>query len=86
MQVLKPRAIKRCRLCVCGHLALHNPAYVMPSLRKFLIQLLTELEYLTVMGNREDCTRLLTLLVSTTQRLLKPYTLPMLLTSTGFAV
>jgi len=32
-----------------GRLALHNPAYVMPSLRKALIQLLTELEYSTVM-------------------------------------
>lgn len=31
-----------------GRLALHNPAYVMPSLRKSLIQLLTELEYSTV--------------------------------------
>ena len=32
-----------------GRLAKHNPAYVMPSLRKALIQLLTELEYATVM-------------------------------------
>lgn len=32
-----------------GRLAKHNPAYVMPSLRKALIQLLTELEYSTVM-------------------------------------
>jgi len=31
-----------------GRLARHNPAYVMPSLRKALIQLLTELEYSTV--------------------------------------
>jgi FKBP12-rapamycin complex-associated protein len=31
-----------------GRLATHNPAYVMPSLRKSLIQLLTELEYSTV--------------------------------------
>lgn len=31
-----------------GRLATHNPAYVMPSLRKALIQLLTELEYSTV--------------------------------------
>ncbi|KAN0137000.1 atypical/PIKK/FRAP protein kinase [Lactarius tabidus] len=61
-----------------GRLALHNPAYVMPSLRKSLIQLLTELEYSTVTRNREDCTRLLTLLVSATQRLIKPYALPML--------
>lgn len=67
----------------------------MPSLRKALIQLLTELEYSTVTyvawlssltvslnppnrRNREDCTRLLTLLVSATQRLIKPYALPIL--------
>ncbi|TFK75010.1 phosphatidylinositol 3-kinase [Pluteus cervinus] len=61
-----------------GRLAKHNPAYVMPSLRKALIQLLTELEYSTVMRNREECTRLLTLLVSATQRLIRPYALPML--------
>lgn len=81
-----------------GRLAKHNPAYVMPSLRKALIQLMTELEYSTVMyvsilprvmfcakmniyrRNREECTRLLTLLVSATQRLIKPYALPMMLT------
>lgn len=34
---------------IIGRLANHNPAYVMPSLRKALIQLLTELEYSTVM-------------------------------------
>lgn len=61
-----------------GRLAKHNPAYVMPSLRKARIQLLTELEYSTVLRNREECTRLLTLLVSATQRLIKPYALPML--------
>lgn len=33
---------------IIGRLAKHNPAYVMPSLRKALIQLLTELEYSTV--------------------------------------
>jgi FKBP12-rapamycin complex-associated protein len=80
-----------------GRLAKHNPAYVMPSLRKALIQLLTELEYSTVAyvfislclsynpvlrdpfrRSREECTRLLTLLVGATQRLIKPYGLPML--------
>ncbi|KAJ8079507.1 phosphatidylinositol kinase- protein kinase tor1 [Marasmius tenuissimus] len=61
-----------------GRLAKHNPAYVMPSLRKSLIQLLTELEYSTVRRSREECTRLLTLLVSATQRIIKPYAIPML--------
>ncbi|KAI0046207.1 atypical/PIKK/FRAP protein kinase [Auriscalpium vulgare] len=65
-------------VALIGRLAMHNPAYVMPSLRKALIQLLTELEYSTVMRGREECTRLLTLLVSATQRLIKPYALPML--------
>ncbi len=32
---------------IIGRLAVHNPAYVMPSLRKALIQLITELEYST---------------------------------------
>lgn len=32
-----------------GRLAGHNPAYVMPNLRKTLIQLMTELEYSSVM-------------------------------------
>ncbi len=31
-----------------GRLAMHNPAYAMPLLRKSLIQLLTELEYSSV--------------------------------------
>ncbi|KZT27933.1 phosphatidylinositol 3-kinase [Neolentinus lepideus HHB14362 ss-1] len=61
-----------------GRLAMHNPAYVMPSLRKALIQLLTELEYSTVTRSREECTRLLTLLINATQRLIKPYAVPML--------
>jgi serine/threonine-protein kinase mTOR len=81
-----------------GRLAKRNPAYTMPSIRKILIQLLTELEYSTVMyvplrhcyyynsgtyyvcirRNREECTRLLTLLVRATQHLIKPYALPML--------
>ncbi|KAJ7174943.1 phosphatidylinositol 3-kinase [Mycena crocata] len=60
-----------------GRMAKHNPAYVMPSLRKTLIQLLTELEYSTVAINREESTRLLTLLVTHTSRLIKPYALPM---------
>jgi serine/threonine-protein kinase mTOR len=36
-------------IAIIGRLAVHNPAYVMPSLRKALIQLLTELEYSSVM-------------------------------------
>ena len=38
-------AIRELTITIIGRLTLHNPAYVMPSLRKTLIQLLTELEY-----------------------------------------
>ncbi|KAG6916802.1 hypothetical protein DXG01_005325 [Tephrocybe rancida] len=61
-----------------GRLANHNPGYIMPPLRKLLIQLLTELEYSVMLHSREECTRLLMLLISATQRLIKPYALPML--------
>lgn len=33
---------------IIGRLAHHNPAHVMPSLRKTLVQLLTEMEYTKV--------------------------------------
>ncbi|KAJ6619840.1 atypical/PIKK/FRAP protein kinase [Mycena sp. CBHHK59/15] len=61
-----------------GRLSKHNPAYVVPSLRKTLIQLLTELEYSTVKRGREECTSLLTMLVNVTQNFMKPYALPIL--------
>lgn len=32
-----------------GRLAKHNPAYVMPSLRKALLQMMTELQFATTM-------------------------------------
>ena len=36
-------------ITLIGHVAMHNPEYVIPSLRKALIQLLIELEYSTIM-------------------------------------
>ena len=38
---------RRKAIDLIGRMAMHNPAYVMPSLRKALIQLLTELQYTT---------------------------------------
>jgi serine/threonine-protein kinase mTOR len=32
-------------IVIIGRLVIHNPAYIMPSLRKLLIKLLAELEY-----------------------------------------
>ena len=41
-------AIRELAISIIGRLTVHNPAYVMPSLRKTLIQLLTDLEYSVV--------------------------------------
>jgi serine/threonine-protein kinase mTOR len=50
----------------------------MPSLRKTLIQLLTELEYSTINRNKEEAARLLGLLISNAKTLVKPYVEPIL--------
>ncbi|KAL7268146.1 phosphatidylinositol kinase-related protein kinase tor1 [Rhizina undulata] len=69
-------AIREAAITIIGRLTLHNPAYVMPSLRKTLIQLLTELEYSNVARNKEESAKLLSHLVSASQKLIKPYVDP----------
>ncbi|BGP15830.1 hypothetical protein JCM10213_005686 [Rhodosporidiobolus nylandii] len=71
-------AIREVAIKIIGRLAAINPAYVMPSLRKTLIQLLTELEYSTSSRSKEEASTLLGLLVSASQRLTRPYVVPML--------
>ncbi|KAL9940634.1 hypothetical protein V8E36_000122 [Tilletia maclaganii] len=63
---------------IIGRLAKENPAWVMPSLRKGLIQLLTELEYSNASRNKEEAARLLTELLRSSQHLVKSYAIPML--------
>jgi FKBP12-rapamycin complex-associated protein len=70
--------VREVAIAIIGRLAKHNPAYVMPSLRKALIQLLTELEYATVSRHKEEAAKLLTDVVRASQRLVKSYALPML--------
>lgn len=70
--------IRQITISIIGRLTFHNPAYVMPSLRKTLIQLLTELEFSGVSRNKEESARLLSLLVSAAAKLIKPYVEPML--------
>ncbi|GAA5848144.1 hypothetical protein JCM3766R1_000463 [Sporobolomyces carnicolor] len=71
-------AIREVAIRIIGRLASINPAYVMPSLRKTLIQLLTELEYSTSSRSKEEASTLLGLLVGASQRLTRPYVVPML--------
>ncbi|KAG8995960.1 phosphatidylinositol kinase- protein kinase tor1 [Tulasnella sp. JGI-2019a] len=63
---------------IIGRLADLNPACVMPSMRKALIQLLTELEYSNVVRSKEESAKLLSSLIGASSRLIKPYALPML--------
>lgn len=69
-------AIREASMTIIGRLTHHNPAYVMPSLRKNLIQLLTELEYSTVARNKEEGAKLLSNLVAASKQLIKPYVDP----------
>ncbi|KAL2759917.1 hypothetical protein ACRALDRAFT_1038929 [Sodiomyces alcalophilus JCM 7366] len=71
-------AIREVAISIIGRLAQHNPAYVIPSLRKTLIQLLTELEFSDVARNKEESAKLLSLLVQNAQGLVKPYVDPMM--------
>lgn len=71
-------AIREVAISIIGRLARHNPAYVIPSLRKTLIQMLTELEFSDNPRNKEESAKLLSLLVQNAQGLIKPYVEPML--------
>ncbi|XP_071144772.1 serine/threonine-protein kinase mTOR-like isoform X1 [Mytilus edulis] len=70
--------IRELAICMIGRLSSKNPAYVMPSLRKTLIQILTELEHSGVGRNKEQAARMLGLLVANASRLIRPYMEPVL--------
>ncbi|WFD05627.1 non-specific serine/threonine protein kinase [Malassezia vespertilionis] len=66
-------SVREVAIGILGRLAKHNPAYVMPSLRKVLVQLLTGLEYSTASRLKEESAKLLTGVVKASQRLVKSY-------------
>ncbi|KYQ91695.1 protein kinase [Tieghemostelium lacteum] len=70
--------IRELAISVIGRLTIRNPAYVMPSLRKTLIQLLTELEFSGDSRNKEESARLLGHLIGASEKLIKPYVEPIL--------
>ncbi|KAI8682353.1 Non-specific serine/threonine protein kinase [Fusarium sp. Ph1] len=71
-------SIREVAISIIGRLARYNPAYVIPSLRKTLIQMLTELEFSDVARSKEESAKLLSLLVQNAQSLIKPYVEPMI--------
>ncbi|EMC92726.1 hypothetical protein BAUCODRAFT_76649 [Baudoinia panamericana UAMH 10762] len=70
-------AIREAAMTIIGRLTSVNPAYVFPSLRKVLIQLLTEIEYSNNPNNKRESAQLISHLVSASSKLIKPYVDPM---------
>ncbi|KAJ0981872.1 hypothetical protein J5N97_010127 [Dioscorea zingiberensis] len=63
-------------ISVAGRLSEKNPAYVLPALRRHLIQLLTYLEQSTDSKCKEESARLLGCLIRNCERLVIPYIAP----------
>lgn len=70
--------IREVALFTIGRLSCMNPAFVMPSLRKVLVQLLTELEHSGTGRNKEQGAKMLDHLVVSAPRLIRPYMEPIL--------
>lgn len=72
--------IRELAVRIIGRLSTLNPAYVMPNLRKTLVQLLTELEHSGMSRNKEQSARMLDHLIVNTPRLISSYMRPILTT------
>lgn len=70
--------IREAAMTIIGRLTAVNPAYVFPSLRKVLIQLLTEIEYSNSANNKRESAQLISHLVGASSKLIKPYVDPMI--------
>ena len=70
--------IREVAIITIGRLSAMNPAYVMPSLRKTLVQLLTELEHSGMSRNKEQSAKMLDHLIQNTPRLISAYMRPIL--------
>ncbi|CAN1302711.1 Serine/threonine-protein kinase TOR [Linum perenne] len=68
--------VREYSISVAGRLAEKNPAYVLPALRRHLIQLLTYLEQSADSKCREESAKLLGCLIRNCERLILPYIAP----------
>lgn len=71
-------AIRKVAIKILGRLSNINPAYIVPSLRKTLIQLLSRLEYANTSRKKEEAAIILSLLISNSTELARPYTKPII--------
>jgi FKBP12-rapamycin complex-associated protein len=70
--------IREQSVCIIGRLSQLNPAYIFPSLRKTLMELLNEMELSGVGRNKEQSARMLGHLVANAPSLIRPYVEPIL--------
>ncbi|KAL3272654.1 hypothetical protein HHI36_014119 [Cryptolaemus montrouzieri] len=70
--------IREVALFIIGRLSTKNPAYIMPSLRKVLVQLLTELEHSGMGRNKEQGAKMLDRLIVSSPKLTRPYMEPIM--------
>lgn len=70
--------IRELAIQTIGRLSTKNPAFVMPSLRKTLVQLLTEIQHSGMSRNKEQSARMLNHLIVSTPRLISAYMKPIL--------
>ncbi|KAF6153004.1 hypothetical protein GIB67_021609 [Kingdonia uniflora] len=68
--------VRKFAISVAGRLSERNPAYVLPALRRHLIQLLTYLEQSADNKCREESAKLLGCLIRNCERLIFPYIAP----------
>jgi FKBP12-rapamycin complex-associated protein len=68
--------IREASITIIGRLTGVNPAYVFPSLRKVLVQLLTDIEYANSLRTKEESARLISRLIRASSTLIKPYVQP----------
>lgn len=71
-------SIRKVAIKILGRLSFINPAYIIPSLRKTLIQLLSRLEYCNTSRKKEETAILLSLLISNSKELTRPYVKPII--------
>ncbi|KAG0576661.1 hypothetical protein KC19_5G097200 [Ceratodon purpureus] len=70
--------VRELAITMAGRLADHNPAYVLPALRRHLLQLLTDLQHSADSKSREESAKLLGCLIKACERLMGPYIVPVL--------
>jgi phosphatidylinositol kinase/protein kinase (PI-3 family) len=70
--------IRETAIAIIGRLSLRNPSDVMPSLRRTLIQLLTELEFGGDSRLKAESAQLLSVLIRNSRNLIEPYVKPIL--------